>query len=105
MGSDFEAVGLWPEQTHISKEASESTKAIGDSKFMGTKGGSSGTSRSPGLKEIMNGSGGNFAKGLLIKPAIDWLRANGAPISARQWKTWAGRMRRVTGCLAEIRGQ
>ena len=27
----------------------------------------------------MNGSGGNFAKGLLIKPAIDWLRAQWSP--------------------------
>ncbi|CAJ1451520.1 unnamed protein product, partial [Effrenium voratum] len=79
VGSEFEAVGLCPEQSNIFKEAAEGTKAISDNKFTGTKGGSSGTARSPGLKEIMNGSRGNFAKGLLIKPAIDWLRAQWSP--------------------------
>ncbi|CAJ1436242.1 unnamed protein product [Effrenium voratum] len=75
VGSEFEAVGLYPEQSNIFKEAAEDTKAICDNVFTGTKGGPPGTARSLGLKEIMNGSRSNFAKGLLIKPAIDWLRA------------------------------
>ena len=79
VGSEIEAVGLYPEQPNIFKEVAEGTKAISDSAITGTKGGPPGKARSLGLKEIMNGSGSNFAKGLLIKPAIDWLRAQWSP--------------------------
>ncbi|CAJ1449366.1 unnamed protein product, partial [Effrenium voratum] len=86
-GSDFEAVSLCPERIHTVKEALEGTKVVCDGKAMGTKGCFPSTSKSPGLKEIMNGSSGNLAKGLLLKPAVDWLRARWSP-KKREGPDW-----------------